>query len=142
VQGYGIHIVPGWLVEGIADYVRFFRWSHGQLGPINPDKSHYYGSYRITASFLNYLVEHYDSDIVRKLNQICREGKYRDGVFQNLTGKSGAAGLGLAVAGTVAAKAYRRSRKARIAPHYGARLFLALGAKAPHRSAECVSDVA
>jgi hypothetical protein len=88
VQGYGIHIVPGWLVEGIADYVRFFRWSQGQLGRINPDRSHYYGSYRVTASFLNYLVIHYDPDIVRKLNQICREGRYRDAVFQQLTGKS------------------------------------------------------
>lgn len=86
VQSYG-NDIPMWLVDGIADYVRFFRWRTGELGHINPDRAHYYGSYRITASFLNYLVEHYDPDIVRKLNQACREGRYRDSIFVSLTGK-------------------------------------------------------
>jgi hypothetical protein len=87
VQGYGDQPVPMWLVDGIADYIRFFRWSTGELGHINPDRAHYYGSYRITASFLKYLVDHYDATIVRKLNQACREGRYRDSLFKDITGK-------------------------------------------------------
>jgi hypothetical protein len=87
VQSYTTPGIPMWLVDGIADYVRFFRWRTGELGHINPDRAHYYGSYRITASFLNYLADHYDPDIVRKLNQACREGHYRESIFQELTGK-------------------------------------------------------
>jgi hypothetical protein len=88
VQGYGLHWAPGWLTEGIADYVRFFRWSTGELGHIQPDRSHYNGSYRITASFLNFLVTRYDPEIVRKLNRALREGSYRERLFQTLTGKT------------------------------------------------------
>jgi hypothetical protein len=90
VQGYG-NDVPMWIVDGIADYIRFFRWSTGELGHINPDRAHYYGSYRITASFLKYLVDRYDSEFVRKLNRACREGRYRESIFQELTGKKVAA---------------------------------------------------
>jgi hypothetical protein len=88
VQGYGLHWAPGWLTEGIADYVRFFRWSTGELGHIHPDRSHYNGSYRITASFLNFLVARYDPEIVRKLNRAIREGHYRERLFQTITGKT------------------------------------------------------
>jgi hypothetical protein len=70
VQGYGLHWAPGWLTEGIADYVRFFRWSTGELGHLHPDRAHDNGSYRITASFLNFLVARYDPEIVRKLNRV------------------------------------------------------------------------
>jgi hypothetical protein len=88
VQGYGLDRAPGWLTEGIADYVRFFRWSTGELGHIHPDRSHYNGSYRITASFLNFLVTRYDPETVRKLNRALREGLYRERLFQTITGKT------------------------------------------------------
>ncbi len=88
VQSYGDHPVPMWLVEGIADYVRFFRCKTGELGPINPDRAHSWGSYRVTASFLNYLVTRYDPNAVRKLNQAAREGLYRDSLFVDIIGKT------------------------------------------------------
>ena len=91
VQGYGLHWAPGWLTEVIADYVRFFRWSSGERGHIHPDRSHYNGSYRITASFLNFLVTRYDAEMVRKLNRAIREGHYRERLFQTITGKSASA---------------------------------------------------
>jgi len=79
---------PGWLVEGIADYVRFFKYEPGKLGPINPKRSHYDGSYRVTAAFLAYVTEKYDKQLVRKLNKMMREGKYKEEAFKTLTGKT------------------------------------------------------
>jgi hypothetical protein len=49
---------------------------------------HYNGSYRETASFLNYLTEKYDKDIVPKLNKMMREGEYKEAIFEDLTKKS------------------------------------------------------
>jgi Peptidase of plants and bacteria len=48
----------------------------------------YDGRYRVTAAFLAYLVEKYDKDIVRKLNRAMREGRYEEGIFQQITGKT------------------------------------------------------
>jgi hypothetical protein len=79
---------PSWLVEGVADYVRFFKYEPGKLGRIDPDRAHYNRSYRVTAAFLAYLAETYDRQIVLKLNTIMRTGDYRPEVFQELTGKT------------------------------------------------------
>jgi hypothetical protein len=88
VQQYRVRGNPGWLVEGIADYVRFFKYEPGKLGRIDPRRARYDGSYRVTAAFLAYLVEKYDRDIVRKLNKIMREGEYREEMWKTLTRKS------------------------------------------------------
>jgi hypothetical protein len=87
VQRYRGGRNPGWLVEGVADYVRFFKYEPGKLGPIDPKSARYDGSYRVTAAFLGYLSHKYDKDIVRKLNQRMRDGQYREAAFQELTGK-------------------------------------------------------
>jgi hypothetical protein len=87
VQNYRRGGNPGWLVEGVADYVRFFKFEPGNLGPIDPNRAHYNGSYRVTAAFLAYLTEKYDKDMVLKLNRLMRDGEYKSEVFQELTGK-------------------------------------------------------
>ncbi len=87
-QGYRRGERPSWLVEGICDYIRFFHWEQGNLGRINPETAHYNKSYRVTAAFLAYLVEKYDKDIVRKLNRALREGRYQEGLFEQITGKT------------------------------------------------------
>jgi hypothetical protein len=79
---------PSWLVEGIADYVRFFQFERGKLGPIDPDRAHYNGSYKVSAAFLAYASEKYDKDLVAKLNRLMQLQQYTDGVFIELTGKS------------------------------------------------------
>jgi hypothetical protein len=79
---------PGWLVEGIADYIRFFIYEPGKAGRMNPDKVHYNQAYRVTATFLNYVTEKYDKDLVKKLNAAMRQGKYKDDLFKDYTGKS------------------------------------------------------
>ncbi len=88
VQRYRSRTNPGWLVEGVADYVRFFKYEPGKLGRINPERARYNGSYRVTAAFLAYLNGTYDQEIVRKLNRVMREGQYREEVFKELTGKT------------------------------------------------------
>ena len=124
VQDYRRGGNPGWLVEGIADYIRFYKYEPGQrlaaLGagtvgvtgspsgqgpllalpallpgrlpgtprPTRAERAHYDGSYRVTAAFLAFVTEKYDKGLVRMLNAVMREGKYRDEVFKELTGKT------------------------------------------------------
>jgi Peptidase of plants and bacteria len=86
---------PGWLVEGMADYVRWFLYepqSHGadivwmrRQRDFNP---RYDDSYRITANFLNWVTRHYDKHIVTQLNAAMREGKYHADLWQQNTGKT------------------------------------------------------
>ena len=88
---------PNWLVEGIPDYIRFFKYepqSHGadvtwfrsrRNTELNYDKL-----YRISANFLDYVITHYDHDqtLLLKVNAACREGRYSDEMWRELTGKS------------------------------------------------------
>lgn len=88
VQQYKGRGNPGWLVEGIADYVRFWRYEPGKAGRLTPERAKYDGSYRTTAAFLAFLTERYDRQAVPKLNAMCREGRYTPEVWRTLTGKS------------------------------------------------------
>ena len=88
VQNYRRPGNPGWLVEGVADYVRFFKFEPGNLGRIDPRRAHYNSSYRVSAAFLAYVSEKHDPQLVLKLNKLMREGHYRDEVFQDMTGKT------------------------------------------------------
>jgi hypothetical protein len=88
---------PGWLVEGIPDYIRWFLYepeSHGadivwMRGRRNVRLEHE-ASYRITANFLNHVIENYDKDksLITKLNAACRQGKYTDELWQEWTDKT------------------------------------------------------
>jgi hypothetical protein len=88
---------PGWLVEGIPDYIRWFKFepqSHGAdavfFARRRPANLSYKGLYRISANFLNYVIEHYDKDqnLLAKINAACRKGSYEDTLWQDYTGKS------------------------------------------------------
>jgi len=88
VQAYGGRRVPGWLTEGIADYVRF--WIYEPNHPrarVDPQRSRYTDGYQVTGAFLAWLVATYDKDIVVKLNAAARQGRYQDKLFQDYTGK-------------------------------------------------------
>jgi hypothetical protein len=76
---------PGWLVEGIADYVRFFHYEPNVKIRINPQKASYRDSYRTTAKFLAWVEKQHDKELVRKLNAALRRGEYRDELFQQYT---------------------------------------------------------
>jgi hypothetical protein len=88
VQHYRGRGNPGWLVEGVADYVRFFKFEPGNLGRIDANRARYNSSYRVTAAFLAYVTEKYDRELVLKLNKLMREGNYREEIFKDLTGKT------------------------------------------------------
>lgn len=87
---------PGWLVEGIPDYIRWFLYepqSHGAdatffRGRKNV-KLNYDGLYRISANFLNYVIQTYSSqNLLATLNAACRQGTYTDDLWKEKTGKS------------------------------------------------------
>jgi hypothetical protein len=88
---------PGWLVEGIPDYIRWFIYepqSHGaditwMRGRRNLSLR-YDARYRVTANFLDYVINHYDKDktLLIKLNAACRDGKYNDDLWKGYTGKT------------------------------------------------------
>jgi hypothetical protein len=88
---------PGWLTEGIPDYIRWFLYepqSHGAdvayfRAHRNPNLN-YDGLYRVSANFLNYVVETYgkEKNLITKVNAACRQGKYTDDLWMELTGKS------------------------------------------------------
>ena len=87
VQGYGYEAGPRWLVEGVADYVRFIKYEPANIGPIDARHAHYDASYRVSAAFLGYLAGKYDKDIVLKLNALLRARAYKESAFVDLTGK-------------------------------------------------------
>lgn len=88
IQNYRSRRNPGWLVEGLADYIRFFEYEKpGQIGPINADRAHYNDSYRTSARFLAFVKEKYAPNLIPELNRRMREGRYNDETFRELTGK-------------------------------------------------------
>jgi hypothetical protein len=87
VQNYG-RGNPGWMVEGIADYIRFYKYEPGKLGKLKPEQARYNGSYRTTAAFLAFVCDRYDRECVKKINARMREGKYQEETWKALTGKT------------------------------------------------------
>jgi hypothetical protein len=86
VQQYRVKGNPGWLVEGIADYIRFFKYEPGKIGKLKQNPN-YNDSYRTTAAFLAFVTDKYDKELVRKLNKRMREGEYREEIWKEITGK-------------------------------------------------------
>ncbi|MFD2826748.1 basic secretory protein-like protein [Leeuwenhoekiella polynyae] len=92
VQSYPGGAGPGWLTEGIADYVRYkyaldndgAGWS---LTPFSPNQK-YENSYRITARFLLWITQNYDKNLVKKLDYDLRNKKYTAQTWKDYTGKT------------------------------------------------------
>ena len=83
---------PGWLVEGIADYIRWFLYEPetkgAEITQRNISRARYDASYRITGNFLNWVTGKYDKEIVRKLNAAAREGRYGEELWKEHTSKT------------------------------------------------------
>jgi hypothetical protein len=80
---------PGWMVEGLADYIRWFLYEPADKRPrVNPARANYTDSYRTTAAFLNYVVDKHDKDVIVKFNTAMREGKYAPQLWADYTGKT------------------------------------------------------
>ena len=79
---------PVWLVEGIADYIRWIKFEPENYRPrLNPATATYHDSYRTTATFLAWCELHYDSRLVTKLNHDVRFGTYANTRFKEYCGK-------------------------------------------------------
>jgi len=83
---------PGYLVEGIADYYRWFKFEPKSKGAEitrrGLARANYDRSYRVTANFLNWVSEKYDQDLVPQLNAAMREGNYSTNLWTKNTGKT------------------------------------------------------
>jgi hypothetical protein len=83
---------PGWLTEGIPDYLRWFIYEPQTKGAEitrrNISRARYDASYRISANFLNWVSEKYSRDLVKNLNAALREGKYREDLWKENTGQT------------------------------------------------------
>lgn len=92
IQAYKFNNVPGWVTEGIADYVRATeginnvkgKWTMPELQPTHSYKS----AYRITARFLLWITQKYQKDFVVKLDDAARTNKYSADFWKNNTGKT------------------------------------------------------
>ena len=100
VQNYGLARrnnpnatrTPGWIVEGIPDYIRWFLYEPqtkgAEITSRNLARAKYDASYRITGNFIDWVVRTYDKDIVPKLNAEARAGRYKEELWKDYTGKT------------------------------------------------------
>jgi hypothetical protein len=80
--------VPGWLTEGIADYIRWENWEPASnRRKINPQTAKYTNGYNDAAAFLMWLEKNKDKEAVIKLNAEMRKGTYSDELFNKIGGK-------------------------------------------------------
>jgi hypothetical protein len=78
-----------WLVEGIADYIRFYRFEpKTKLPRVNPARASYRDGYKTSAKFLAWIERKHDKAIITHLNEVLRTGEYKPEVFEKYTRKS------------------------------------------------------
>lgn len=92
VQNYGRSVGPGWLTEGIADYVRNQfgvnnQGANWKLPDFKPTQN-YTNSYRITARFLFWIEKKQKKGMVKALDKQLREHTYTADSWKNLTGNT------------------------------------------------------
>ena len=83
---------PGWLTEGIADYVRYVYGVNNNgakwfLPNYRPGQS-YKDAYRVTARFLLWVEKNKYKKIVDDLDKAMRDGTYTPQLWTKLTGKT------------------------------------------------------
>jgi hypothetical protein len=79
---------PGWLIEAVADYIRWVRFEPQNFTfRIDPAKATPHDPYRTGAAFLGWCENHYDPRLVTKLNDAARFGRYSDALFERYCGK-------------------------------------------------------
>ncbi len=79
---------PSWVVEGIADYIRYWKFEPSSPARrFDPKHSTYRSGYQPAAAFLVWLDETKHKGIIRELNQALRDGTCTEGTIKNLAGK-------------------------------------------------------
>jgi hypothetical protein len=82
---------PGWITEGICDYIRWFLYEPESKGAGldagSADRVNYDNSYRISGNFLDWVATEKDKEVLKKLNAAAREGDYEEKLWKEWTGK-------------------------------------------------------
>jgi hypothetical protein len=90
VQQYHGRGNPGWMVEGVADYFRWFHYEpvehRPKLSPTRAARAKYSDSYQTTAGFLDYVARTHDHEFVVKMNAAMRQGRFSPDLWTEFTG--------------------------------------------------------
>lgn len=78
----------GWLTEGIADYIRWWRYEPEAARPRITEASKMTDGYRVTGSFLAWAGKKHDLRLVPALDAALRKGEDPMPVFEKLCGKN------------------------------------------------------
>ena len=80
---------PGWLIEGVPDYIRWYLYEPASNGAkIPPSRAasvKHDDSYRVSANFLNWVIGKYDKGLIKDLNAAMREGRYDEVMWKTRT---------------------------------------------------------
>lgn len=83
---------PGWLVEGIPDYIRWFLYEPESGGALiskdSAERARHDASYRTSANFIHWVSNQYGASLTPKLNARLREGRYEPEFWEEYTGHS------------------------------------------------------
>jgi hypothetical protein len=78
---------PAWLVEGIADYMRFYHYEPVSARPRPNPRAKYTDGYQTVAVFLDWATRKYDVALVKQLNAALRNTTYSPHTWKSETGK-------------------------------------------------------
>ena len=90
----GLARPPGWVIEGVPDYIRWFLYEPqaegARLSPQFLKNAKHDASYRISANFIDWVIRKYplEGKLLERLNTAARHGKYSSDFWKELTGKS------------------------------------------------------
>lgn len=89
VQSYSYQTVPVWIVEGMADYMRYTLGYSTSWSYFHCDSTDRYTSgYGCGAALLKYIERVYRPTVVKDLHATIRANQYSDNLFINYTGKT------------------------------------------------------
>ena len=92
VQSYPHGAGPGWVTEGIADYVRYKLGQNNEAAnwklPEYKSSQSYRDAYRVTARFFAWVEGNYNKKLVQKLDNAMRKKTYSESFWTTETGKS------------------------------------------------------
>lgn len=90
----GVVAPPGWIVEGIPDYIRWFLYEPQTRGALLSKRAlataKHDASYRTSANFIDWVIREKDRDgkLLERLNAAARQGTYRSEIWKELTGST------------------------------------------------------
>ncbi len=92
VQSYPGGAGPGWVTEGVADYVRYKMGVNNAAGnwslPALKENHHYTNAYRVTARFFVWIESKHGEGLVKKLDHAMRSKEYSEEFWKTHTGKT------------------------------------------------------